>query len=42
MKRYLFSILQPDGPPPPPDFLAPVMRDPMPVHLYHLGLRGPA
>jgi hypothetical protein len=26
MKRYLLSIVQPDGPPPPPGFLAPVMR----------------
>ena len=27
MKQYLLSIYQPDGPPPPPEFLAPVMRD---------------
>ena len=26
MPRYLLSIYQPDGPPPPPDFLEPVMR----------------
>lgn len=27
MTRYLISIIQPDGPPPPPDVLAPVMRE---------------
>jgi len=27
MKRYLLSILQPDGEPPPPEFLHQVMRD---------------
>ncbi|MFO0983723.1 MAG: YciI family protein [Planctomycetota bacterium] len=27
MKHYLLSILQPDGPPPPPAFLDRVMRD---------------
>jgi hypothetical protein len=27
MKRYLLSVYQPDGPPPPPEFLEPVMRD---------------
>ena len=27
MKQYLLSIYQPDGPPPPSDFLEPVMRD---------------
>src|SRR5215207_5492140 len=27
MKMYLLSIYQPDGPPPPPDVLAGVMRD---------------
>jgi hypothetical protein len=27
MKTYLLSIYQPDGPPPPPEALAPVMRD---------------
>ena len=27
MKHYLLSIIQPDGPPPPPEFLEPVMRD---------------
>ncbi len=26
MARYLLSIYQPDGPPPPPEFLEPVMR----------------
>lgn len=26
MKQYLLSIYQPDGPPPPPEFLEPVMR----------------
>ncbi len=26
MKRYLLSIYQPDGPPPSPDLLAPVMQ----------------
>lgn len=26
MKQYLLSIYQPDGPPPPPERLAPVMR----------------
>jgi hypothetical protein len=27
MKQYLLSIYQPDGNPPPPEFLEPVMRD---------------
>jgi hypothetical protein len=27
MKQYLLSIYQPDGPPPPPEFLETVMRD---------------
>lgn len=27
MKRYLLSIYQPDGPPPPPEFLEPIMRN---------------
>ena len=27
MKQYLLSIYQPDGPPPPPEFLEPVMRE---------------
>ena len=27
MKQYLFSIYQPDGPVPPPEFLEPVMRE---------------
>lgn len=27
MKQYLLSVIQPDGEPPPPEFLAPVMRD---------------
>lgn len=27
MNQYLLSIYQPDGPPPPPDFLEPVMRN---------------
>ena len=27
MKMYLLSIYQPDGPPPPPDVLARIMRD---------------
>ena len=27
MKRYLLSIYQPDGPPPPPAALEPIMRD---------------
>lgn len=27
MKQYLISIYQPDGPPPPPEQLAPVMRE---------------
>jgi hypothetical protein len=27
MKRYLLSIYQPDGDPPPPEILAPIMRD---------------
>ena len=27
MKQYLLSIYQPDGPPPPPEILMPVMRD---------------
>jgi hypothetical protein len=27
MKRYLLSIQQPDGPPPPPERLEPIMRD---------------
>lgn len=27
MKRYLLSIYQPDGEPPPPEFLEPIMRD---------------
>jgi hypothetical protein len=27
MKQYLLSIYQPDGPPPPPELLEPVMRD---------------
>jgi hypothetical protein len=26
MKQYLLSIIQPDGPPPPPEFLGPVMQ----------------
>jgi hypothetical protein len=26
MKHYLLSIYQPDGPPPPPEFLEPIMR----------------
>ena len=27
MKHYLLSIYQPDGPPPPPEVLEPIMRD---------------
>ena len=27
MKHYLLSIYQPDGPPPPPEFLEPIMRN---------------
>jgi len=27
MKQYLISFYQPDGPPPPPEFLAPIMRE---------------
>ncbi len=27
MKQYLLSIFQPDGPPPPPEILQPIMRD---------------
>ncbi|HXM57190.1 MAG TPA: YciI family protein [Candidatus Dormibacteraeota bacterium] len=27
MTRYLLSIVQPDGPPPPPERLEPIMRD---------------
>jgi len=27
MKTYLVSIYQPDGPPPPPEVLEPIMRD---------------
>jgi hypothetical protein len=27
MKHYLMSIVQPDGPPPPPEALAKIMRD---------------
>lgn len=27
MKTYLLSIFQPDGPPPPPEQLEPIMRD---------------
>ena len=27
MKQYLLSIYQPDGPPPPPEILLPVMRE---------------
>ncbi|MFK4226223.1 YciI family protein [Streptomyces sp. NPDC019890] len=27
MKHYLLSIYQPDGPPPPPEVLDPIMRD---------------
>lgn len=27
MKQYLLSIYQPDGPPPPPEVLDPIMRD---------------
>ena len=27
MKQYLLSIYQPDGPPPPPEFLEPIMRN---------------
>jgi len=27
MTRYLLSIVQPDGPPPPPEFLEPIARD---------------
>ena len=27
MKKYLLTIYQPDGPPPPPEFLEPVMRE---------------
>ena len=27
MKQYLLTIYQPDGPPPPPEVLGPIMRD---------------
>jgi hypothetical protein len=27
MKQYLISFYQPDGPPPPPEVLAPIMRE---------------
>lgn len=27
MKQYLLSVYQPDGEPPPPEFLEPIMRD---------------
>jgi hypothetical protein len=27
MQRYLLSVYQPDGPPPPPDVLGPITRD---------------
>ena len=32
MTRYLISIIQPDGPPPPPEFLAPVMQEIAQIH----------
>jgi hypothetical protein len=31
MKQYLISIYQPDGPPPPPERLGPVMREIMAI-----------
>lgn len=31
MKQYLISFYQPDGPPPPPEKLAPVMREVMAI-----------
>jgi hypothetical protein len=27
MKQYLLSVYQPDGDPPPPEILGPIMRD---------------
>lgn len=27
MPRYMLAIIQPDGPPPPPEVLGPIMRD---------------
>jgi hypothetical protein len=36
MKQYLLSIYQPDGPPPPPEFLDPVMRN---VHAFNDALK---
>lgn len=32
MKKYLLSIYQPDGPPPPPEVLEPVMRNIYALH----------
>ena len=32
MTRYLISIIQPDGPPPPPEVLEPVMQEIAQIH----------
>ena len=51
MKQYLLSIYQPDGPPPPPEILEPVMRDVTAVieqakqagaWVFHAGLHPPS
>ncbi len=37
MKQYLLSVYQPDGDPPPPDVLGPIMRD---VEAWNAELRA--
>jgi hypothetical protein len=37
MKRYLLSVVEPDGPLPPPEFLAKVMRD---VEVFEKEIKG--
>lgn len=51
MKQYLLSIYQPDGDPPPPEILGPIMRDVSAVNremkaagawVFHAGLHSPS
>ena len=37
MRQYLLTVMQPDGPPPPPEFLEPVVRN---LEVFHAELRA--
>jgi hypothetical protein len=37
MRQYLLTVMQPDGPPPPPEFLEPVVKN---LEVFHDELRA--